>query len=244
MSDAKPDDTSPPFGLFGSQRGNLRVATLAALVTFVCGIMAIYTDKNLALMIRETLPTEIRRGFIPVTDLGKADYYILVLLITWLGGRIAFLRAAPKPVAKAWATLSRAAAFIIASLALSAVVVHILKLTVGRARPRELFREEIYAAFPLSFDTDLSSFPSGHSQTVWSIMTALMFLYPRAWPLFAAWATVIASSRVIVGSHFPSDVLMGSFIAAMTAIYVRQKWFADLEAPGFKPYLTRGEDAR
>lgn len=243
MSDTKSNGTQAPFGLFGAPRGNLRVALLAALVTFVCGLMAIYTDKNIALMVRETLPAETRRAFIPITDLGKADYYILVLLIAWLGGRLAFLRAAPRPVAKAWASLSRAAAFIISCLALSAVVVHILKLTVGRARPRELFREEIYAAFPFSFDTNLSSFPSGHSQTVWSIMTALMFLYPRAWPLFAAWATVIASSRVIVGSHFPSDVLMGSFIAAMTAIYVRQKWFADLEAPSFKPYLTRGESA-
>lgn len=232
-----------PFDLFGSQRGNLRVAILAALVAGVCAIMAIYTDKTVALTIRELLPTDIRRGFIPVTDLGKADYYILILVVTWLVGRLAFLRAAPRPVAKAWARLSRAAGFIISSLALSAALVHILKLTVGRARPRELFREEIYAAFPFSFDTNLSSFPSGHSQTVWSIMTALMFLYPRAWPLFAAWATVIASSRVIVGSHFPSDVLMGSFIAIMTAVYIRQKWYADLEAPSFKPYLTRGENA-
>ena len=244
MSDTKSNDTQTPFDLFGTQRGNLRVAVLATLVALICGLMAIYTDKNIALMVRETLPIDTRRAFIPITDLGKADYYILVLLIAWLGGRIAFLRAAPRPVAKAWATLSRAAAIVISCLALSAIVVHALKLTVGRARPRELFREEIYAAFPFSFDTSLSSFPSGHSQTVWSIMTALMFLYPRAWLLFAAWATVIASSRVIVGSHFPSDVLMGSFIAAMTAIYVRQKWFADLEAPRFKPYLTRGESAR
>lgn len=243
MSDVNSKHTPAPFGLFGSPRGNLRVAALAALVAFVCGLMAIYTDKTVALTIRELLPTDIRRGFIPVTDLGKADYYILILVVTWLVGRIAFLRAAPRPVAKAWATVSRSAGFIISSLAFSAALVHILKLTVGRARPRELFREEIYAAFPFSFDTNLSSFPSGHSQTVWSIMAALMFLYPRAWPLFAAWATVIASSRIIVGSHFPSDVLMGSFIAAMSAIYVRQKWFADLEAPNFKPFLARGENA-
>ena len=169
MSDVKHNSTPTPFGLFGSPRGNLRVAILAVLVTLVCGLMAIYTDKAIALTIRELLPTDIRRGFIPVTDLGKADYYILILVVTWLVGRIAFLRAAPRPVARAWATVSRSAAFIISSLAFSAVLVHILKLSVGRARPRELFREEIYAAFPLSFDTSLSSFPSGHSQTAWSI---------------------------------------------------------------------------
>lgn len=239
MSDAN----ELPFGLFGSQRGILRVAVLAVLVSAVCGLMALYTDKSIALAIREGLPRDVRRAFNPVTTLGKADYYIVTLIVLWLVGRIGFLRAAPMAVARGWASLSRAAGFVMASLALSAAIVHILKLTVGRARPKALFNEEIYAAFPLSFDTTLSSFPSGHSQTVWSIMTALMFLYPRAWPLFAAWATVVTASRVIVGAHYPSDVLMGAFIAAMSAIYVRQKWYADLRAPSFKPWLTYGERA-
>lgn len=233
----------PPFGLFGSRRGNMRVALLAALVAAVCGLMALYTDKDIALALREALPRETRRAFNPVTSLGKADYYILTLVLLWLVGRIGFLRAAPLGVARGWASLSKAAGFVLASLAFSAVLVHILKLTVGRVRPGALFSEGIYAAFPLSFDTTLSSFPSGHSQTVWSIMTALMFLFPRAWPLFAAWATVIASSRIIVGAHFPSDILMGSFIAAMSTLYVRQKWYPGLKAPSFKPWLTYGERA-
>lgn len=232
-----------PFGLFGSPRGNTRAALLALLVTAVCGLMAFYADKEFVLMVRGTLPEDLRRAFIPVTELGKADFYILGLVSAWGVGRIGFLRAAPMPVARAWASLARASGFIMACLAFSAIFVHILKLTVGRARPKELFNEGVYSAFPFSFDTHLSSFPSGHSQTVWSIAAALMFLYPRAWPLFAALATVIASSRVIVGSHFPSDILMGSFIAVMSAIYVRQRWFPDAVAPSFKPYLTSGERA-
>jgi membrane-associated phospholipid phosphatase len=203
--------------------------------------MALYVDKTFALMVREGLSKETREAFLPVTELGKADFYILALLLAWAIGRAGFLRAAPMGVAKAWAALARASGFIMASLAFSALFVHILKLTVGRARPKELFQNDVYGAFPFSFDTHLSSFPSGHSQTVWSIMAALMFLYPRAWPLFAAWATVIASSRVIVGSHFPSDVLMGSFIAGLSALYVRQKWFRDAAAPRFKPWLAHGE---
>lgn len=232
-----------PFGLFGSRRGNIRAGLLALGVAAVCALMAFYTDKAFVLMVRGGLPEDLRRAFIPVTELGKADFYILALILAWTIGRAGFLRAAPMPVARAWASLARASGFIMASLAFSAVFVHILKLTVGRARPRELFRDDVYGAFPFSFDTHLSSFPSGHSQTVWSIMAALMFLYPRAWPLFAALAAVIASSRVMVGSHFPSDILMGSFIAIMSAIFVRQRWFPDAEAPRFKPYLTHGEQA-
>lgn len=232
-----------PFGLFGSRRGNIRAALLTLVVTVLCALMAFYMDKNFVLMVRETLPEDLRRAFIPVTELGKADFYILALLLAWGIGRAGFLRAAPMAVSRAWASLARASGFIMACLAFSAVFVHILKLTVGRARPKELFNDGVYAAFPFSFDTHLSSFPSGHSQTVWSIMAALMFLYPRAWPLFAAWATVIASSRIMVGSHFPSDVVMGSFIAAMSALYVRQRWFPDAVAPSFKPHIVSGERA-
>lgn len=231
----------PPFGLFGSRRGNIRAALLIFLVAIVCAFMAVYVDKAFVLMVREGLSKETRQAFLPVTELGKADYYILALLLAWAIGRAGFLRAAPMGVANTWAALARASGFIMASLAFSAIFVHILKLTVGRARPKELFANDVYAAFPFSFDTSLSSFPSGHSQTVWSIMAALMFLYPRAWPLFASWAAVIASSRIIVGSHFPSDVLMGSFIAVLSALYVRQKWFPDATAPRFKPWLTHGQ---
>lgn len=232
-----------PFGLFGSRRGNIRAALLALVVAGLCALMAFYTDKAFVLMVRETLPEDLRRAFIPVTELGKADFYILALLLAWGIGRAGFLRAVPMAVARAWASLARASGFIMACLAFSAIFVHILKLTVGRARPKELFNDGVYAAFPFSFNTHLSSFPSGHSQTVWSITAALMFLYPRAWPLFAAWATLIASSRIMVGSHFPSDVLMGSFIAAMSALYVRQRWFPDAVAPSFKPYIISGERA-
>lgn len=245
MSEESPGAASskaatPTSRFYGTSRGRLRVIGLSVFVLAICTCLFFFFDKNMALQIRANLAKDTREAFIPITNLGKADWYIVVALGSWLFGRFMVLRSAPLAVARAWNRLSRAGLFVIVSLAHSAVIVHILKLSIGRARPKALFREDYYGASPLAFDTDLSSFPSGHSQTIWAVMTVLIILFPRGWPLFVSWALLISSSRIIVGAHFPSDVIMGSFIAVMSTLYVRHRWFADLGAPEFGKYLVTG----
>jgi membrane-associated phospholipid phosphatase len=230
----------PASYFYSTRGGRLKVIGLSALVFAMCVFLFLFFDKDIALFIRASLTKETREAFIPITNLGKADWYIVAALGTWLLGRFMVLRAAPLRVAHAWDRLSRGGLFVIVSLAYSAVIIHILKLTVGRARPKALFREDFYGAKPLAFDTDLSSFPSGHSQTVWAVMSVLIILFPRRWPVFVSWAVLVSSSRVVVGAHFPSDIIMGSFIAVMSTLYVRHRWFNDLKAPQFGAYLVTG----
>ena len=229
---------------FGSRAAHLRLAGLTGLVTILCAILAFSFDREIALGIREGLSKETRNAFLPITELGKADWYLVVIVLTYLVGRIAMLRAAPMAVAKAWYDLSRMCTFMLAGLGFAAVIVHILKLSVGRARPKALFREDVYGAQPFAFDLDLNSFPSGHSQTIWCLMSALVILFPRGWPLFVGWAVLVSSSRLVVGAHFPSDVLMGSFIAIVSVLFVHQKWFADVRPPNFRQHLISDEDLR
>jgi undecaprenyl-diphosphatase len=57
-----------------------------------------------------------------------------------------------------------------------------------------------------------SSFPAGHAATAFAGATLLTYVAPRLWPLFVGLATAVSYSRVYVGVHYPTDVLVGASI--------------------------------
>jgi undecaprenyl-diphosphatase len=59
---------------------------------------------------------------------------------------------------------------------------------------------------------DQFSFPSGHSITAFSVAVTLGLFYPGLMAGLLFCAISIAASRVILGMHFLSDVLVGSAI--------------------------------
>lgn len=83
-----------------------------------------------------------------------------------------------------------------------------------------------------------SSFPSGHSITIFTTLTVLMYAFVpslhKSWWLRVAYflsilviGLFIALSRVAVGAHHPIDVLMGStigYISGILGIYLSQKY--------------------
>jgi undecaprenyl-diphosphatase len=89
----------------------------------------------------------------------------------------------------------------------------IIKPMIGRVRP---FVDHVeYREIGVRPDTP--SFPSGHAATA----AAGALAFARIWPAAAvpAWtlAAVIAISRVALGVHFPSDVLVGFLLGALLA---------------------------
>ncbi|OYW31113.1 MAG: hypothetical protein B7Z47_02090, partial [Chthoniobacter sp. 12-60-6] len=51
-----------------------------------------------------------------------------------------------------------------------------------------------------------ASFPSGHSAIIFSTAVAFAVLFPRARTILLALAGLVAISRVVLSSHYPSDV--------------------------------------
>lgn len=74
------------------------------------------------------------------------------------------------------------------------------------------------------------SFPSGHTQTAFTVAVLLVLLYGGAFwaSLFAAF--LVAYSRVYLGVHFPLDALGGMVIGAASAwaaFLLYRRWFQE-----------------
>jgi undecaprenyl-diphosphatase len=62
---------------------------------------------------------------------------------------------------------------------------------------------------------DKFSFPSGHSTTAFAVALSVGSFYPEIMPVLLVLALNVAVSRVIVGMHFLSDVVVGSGIGSL-----------------------------
>jgi undecaprenyl-diphosphatase len=91
-----------------------------------------------------------------------------------------------------------------------------LRQAIGRDRPPVRFVEPE----PLIATPNSHSFPSGHSTTAFACATVLAAYVPRFRPGFYALAALIAWSRVVVGVHYPLDVLAGAALGTVLGLLV------------------------
>lgn len=97
------------------------------------------------------------------------------------------------------------------AVAIGIVIFLKLKSKVGRVRPKDI-EPHCWANI---VTTDQFSFPSGHSTTAFAVAVSLGSFYPEVMPLLLILAGNVAISRVIVGMHFLTDVLVGSSMGAL-----------------------------
>ena len=93
---------------------------------------------------------------------------------------------------------------------LSVTVFMCLKRMTGRRRPCELEPHCWATLLP----PDRFSFPSGHTMTAFAVSMAACCFYVDLIPVAVFFAFSIATSRILLGMHFLSDVVAGMLIGS------------------------------
>ena len=89
-----------------------------------------------------------------------------------------------------------------------------LKQKTLRPRPYEVHQDIWLTGIPL----DRFSFPSGHTLHAVAFTTIALVYYPALASLVVPFALLVGLSRVVLGLHYPSDVLAGALIGLSLAV--------------------------
>ncbi len=181
-------------------------------VLFVVVFSYFYVDKGLALYFHKLKGSALEDFISSLSFLGKSHWYLIPsILLFYIFKRMKRYRYA------------QMALYVFVTNVVAGLGVWLLKVPFGRLRPKMLFNQGAYGFEGFGIHYSYVSFPSGHSITIFSTATALALLFPRlSIPLFVT-ATLIAFSRVTVGAHYFSDVVMGSYLGILVAIVLYRK---------------------
>jgi lipid A 4'-phosphatase len=204
------------FAGVSAQHPAVRIGLWAAGIALV-EILAIgWIDRPLAGYFREA-GGPWRPFFEWAGPFGLAMPYLLLfglafIVLRW-GGNL--------PPFEPWAARMRAAAqipaLLFSAVAISGILVDLIKVIVGRPRPKLLFAAGSYEFSWIGLSADHWSFPSGHAATAAALATALWCLWPQPVLFYVIGAALVAASRVVMGAHYLSDVVMGAFVGVLVA---------------------------
>ncbi len=127
-------------------------------------------------------------------------------------------------------SLLQKASFQLIGIGINGILTISLKEIVSRDRPFVTFSE-----FTALTSAGSKSFPSGHTSSSFNIATSLSLSFPK-WYVIApsvVWASAVGYSRMHLGVHYPSDVLVGALIGSGTAFgsFYLNKWFWKEQKP-------------
>jgi len=139
----------------------------------------------------------VRKFFATVSRLGDGAFWYLLML--------------------AFAVSGEAGAAVAAQMAVTGLA----GLALYRQLKHRLVRERPYishAAIQLgTAPLDRYSFPSGHTLHAVAFTLVATAHAPQLWFILGPFALLVAASRVVLGLHYPTDVLAGALIGAALA---------------------------
>jgi membrane-associated phospholipid phosphatase len=175
----------------------------------------------------KNLPTRLVWFAGEVTDIGRLVSVLAVACAVLIVGLLMSRRLSDIQRRHRIAYFVRLTAYVATSVLSASIVVHILKIAIGRARPPLFDQLGIFHFEPFHGDFLYQSFPSAHSAHVGAFLAALALLFPRFRLVFVGLALWLGATRVIIGVHYPSDVIAGLALGA---------WFAFATAIIFSRY--------
>lgn len=200
----------------GNARLNLHMPVLLVGANLVL-LAVLLLDQPVSAYVLQSGATLRMIGAI-VTDVGKSDWLIFAGVLL-LFEALSVSRLTRSVSARCQALhVGQLAAYLLVTVIASGLVANLAKRLIGRVRP--LYQDEagIFGFSPLHGGFQFESFPSGHSTTVGAVLMAIALIAPRYRSLCLVMAIWLGISRVMVGAHYPSDVIAGLTLGAWSSI--------------------------
>lgn len=194
---------------------------LIALALLAGFVSLMFLDWNVKVL-TGNIPHEVWAFFDWLTRFGKSDWILFPTGVIVLACAALNWTALSVHVRAAFARVMADAGVLFSAVALAGIAVLALKVVFGRARPKHMDEVGVMDFTMMMFQAGYPSFPSGHSGTAAALAVTLACLIPRWRWVFAVGALWLGGSRVVVGAHYPSDVVFGFLIGGAVAWIVCQ----------------------
>ena len=183
-----------------------------SLLFLVAGLLFFTVDRQAAHYCRDQLHRPFWKLALRVTDWAKGLPWIVAALIAYIvvqaliafQGETALLRE-----------ISNYSLALLASFVVASVILHSIKVFLGRRRPRDDFQHGLYGFRYFTWQLQYDSFPSGHAMTIFCVAVVASAISPAFAPLWLILATALALTRALLTAHFFSDVLVGAAIGVL-----------------------------
>lgn len=133
-----------------------------------------------------------------ISRLGDGLFWLVMLLTVWVMQGL---------------TYSLQILYLLISGSMGTLIYKFLKHQTTRPRPYQVHQVIVLGERPL----DHFSFPSGHTLHAVMVTTVLGYIQPMLLILMAPFTILIALSRMVLGLHYPSDVIVGAIIGVSVA---------------------------
>ncbi len=197
----------------------------AGIALLIAGMAAFAVDRRAAHYFHAKVDWRLERILHRTTDWAKGALWLAIASLAFVASRIIAWCRGPLPITLLLGEMSLA---FLASLAIASVILHAIKILLGRRRPRDELELDLYGFRPFTFDLASDSFPSGHALTIFCVAVVLSAAVPMLAPLWFIAAALLALTRALLNSHYVSDVLVGAAIGLITTREVLLNFFPNM----------------
>ncbi len=197
----------------------------ALALTGACAVFVAHFFDGVSVVWGRESESLIASWLAELSPAGKFHWYMIPALAGLLWAAFADWPARNRRGRGRLSLIYAQSAFALNTLLITFVTNNILKVVIGRARPRH-FAEHGPAYFePMTAGYDFASFPSGHATACGTVAAILIIWFPRWFLPVMLVFPAIAISRVAVGAHYPSDVAAGFFYGFLVTLFIA-RWLA------------------
>jgi membrane-associated phospholipid phosphatase len=200
------------FKLFEFSSWHKKHFLIAGLISLILSLASMfYIDHELAVYLREVFGRSLFKAANMITWIGLAEMYFILSLLGVLifkgldGTKIISDKVDIKTFQKIFSTM-------FFSFLYSGIIGTIIKIIVGRCRPYNSPNYEALYFKHFNLDWNFQSYPSGHTQVVFTFVTFMSLIFPKWTKFFLIIGVAVAASRIVLEYHYLGDVIAGAYV--------------------------------